>query len=184
MDVGVLALQGCIEPHAVMLKQLGAGVRYVRQPAELAGLDNIILPGGESTTMLKLLEISGLFGALRDFAQKRPVWGVCAGAILLAKEVLNPAQKSLGLVPVRAQRNYYGCQLDSFKAVVRTSILNREIPVDFIRAPLLEPLTREVLVLGRYQDQAVLMRHDRILLSAFHSELGSDLGLHEYFLSL
>jgi 5'-phosphate synthase pdxT subunit len=183
MNVGVLALQGCIEPHCRMLESIGATPVKVRRPSELESIDRLIMPGGESTTMLRFLERQNMFSALRDFCRTHPVWGICAGSILLAKQVENPSQPSLELAPVRAVRNFYGSQLDSFKTTLPVEPLGRAMEVDFIRAPLLEALTPEVQILARYESQQVLLRYQNILLSSFHVELGEDAGLHQYFLS-
>ena len=181
VNAGVLALQGCIDPHVRMLEKCGATVTRVRTVRDLEAVDRLILPGGESTTMLKLLDRAGLTSALRDFGKTKPMWGVCAGSILLAKEVRHPDQFSLELIPVRATRNYYGSQIDSFKASVEIPKLGEPLLVDFIRAPLLEALSDEVEVLGEFNDQQVLLRKGKIMVSSFHIELTEDQRLHEYF---
>ncbi len=183
--VGVLALQGCVEPHLVMLRAIGAQAMSVRTPGELAQVDRLIMPGGESTTMLKLLVSSGLWEPLREFTKKRPVWGICAGSILLAREVQHPAQESLGAINIRAHRNFYGSQLDSFKSSLTVTGIAHPVAVDFIRAPRLEPLAESVQVLAKTTDGTpVLMQEGHILVSAFHTELGSDPALHRYFTNL
>lgn len=182
MDVGILALQGCIQPHIDACSRLGALARPVRFAEELAQAKRLIIPGGESTTMLSLLERRGLLEELARFARSKPVWGVCAGAILLARQVLNPQQKSLALMDIRATRNYYGCQLDSFKARVEVGILDLTTEVDFIRAPLLEPLSTQVGVLASHDSHAVLLKQGRLLASSFHIELSHETALHKYFL--
>ncbi|MBN8550686.1 MAG: pyridoxal 5'-phosphate synthase glutaminase subunit PdxT [Deltaproteobacteria bacterium] len=184
MKVGVLALQGCVEPHLKMLARVGAEAISVRRPAQLEQLDRIILPGGESTTMLLLMEKVQLGPALREFGKTHPVWGICAGSILIAQEVCDPAQSSLNLIPIRARRNFYGSQTDSFKTPLQTDLLKSPIEVDFIRAPLLEPLSRDITVHASHQGHAVLLQRGRILASSFHVELGEDSRLHEYFLNL
>src|ERR1700710_2035025 len=113
LTIGVLALQGAYEAHAAMLRQLGATAILVRKPEELGGLDGLIIPGGESTTFLKHLERAGFFDALSAFVQHKPTFGTCAGAILLAKEVANPAQRSLAAMDITVERNFYGRQNDS-----------------------------------------------------------------------
>ena len=185
MNVGVLALQGCVEPHLRMLSKLGVGAAEVRSPADLSLVDRLILPGGESTTMIKLAQRSGLWAALRDFGRAKPVWGVCAGAILISKETVGPAQESLGCIEIRARRNFYGSQLDSFSAEIEIPVLaGGRIHVDFIRAPLLEPLSKAVTVLAQHQGQSVLLQQGRVLASSFHVELGEDPRLHQYFLEM
>lgn len=182
--VGVLALQGCIEPHLRMLEKLGARAILVRSIEELGQIDRLILPGGESSTMLKLLGLRQMFDPLKSFCASHPVWGICAGAILLAQEVKNPVQPSLASISIRAVRNYYGSQLDSFKTEVEISCLGVRMQVDFIRAPLLEPLDPSVKVYASHAGRSVLLRQGRVLVSSFHTELGSVAKLHEYFLKM
>lgn len=184
MKVGVLALQGCVDPHCKMLESIGAQPLRVRSAAQLETIDRIILPGGESTTMLRLLEKTQMTSALRDFGRTHPVWGICAGSILIAREVHDPEQNSLDLIPIRARRNYYGSQTESFKVSLHVEPFALPLEADFIRAPLLEPMSREVKVLARHGDQAVLMQLGKILAASFHVELGSDTRLHEYFLKI
>lgn len=185
MSTGVLALQGCVEPHLSMLAKLGEPGRRVKSAADLDALDRLIIPGGESTTMLKLLDRTGLERPLLDFAKTHPVWGICAGAILIARQVEHPAQHSLGLMNIRATRNYYGSQRESFAATLDCGEgLAENLAVDFIRAPLLEPLGAEVTVLAKFGEQPVLLRQGPYLASAFHVELGEDTRLHSFFISL
>ena len=191
---GVLAMQGCIEPHCVHLRSLGATVVKVRSAEELTQCERLILPGGESSTMLRLLDRLQMFDALQLFVKSRPVWGVCAGAILLADEVEHPSQKSLKAIPVRATRNYYGSQLESFADNVLLTpppmlgakeFKPRTIAVDFIRAPLLTPLSKAVQVLADDgKNQPIALFKDSVLLTAFHTELGEDPFMHELFLNL
>lgn len=184
MRAGVLALQGAITPHLQMLDKLGVDGVRVTGPEHLPGIERIILPGGESTTILKLLDRAGLWDDLVSFCRSNPVWGTCAGAILLAKEVYHPAQRSFKVMDISAERNAYGSQRESFKIPLRTNFLEREIEVDFIRAPRLRPLTSNVSVLAEHEGDSVLLRQGNLLVSAFHSELGADTSLHEYFLKL
>jgi len=182
-NVGVLALQGCVQPHLEKLAQLGATPKAVRTKEDLKDLQAIILPGGESTTMLRLLKRDDFFKALRVFTQTHPTWGICAGAILLAREVTSPEQESLGTMDIRAERNYYGSQIESFKAkLTLTEISPREVSADFIRAPLLTPLSDSVKTLAVHNNQTVLLRQGDRLASAFHVELDSELCLHQFFL--
>ena len=185
ISIGVLALQGCVEPHLTMLRSIGVSAFSVRRPEELRLADRLIMPGGESTTMLKLLISSGLWEPLREFASRKPVWGICAGSILLAREVQHPTQESLGAINIRAHRNFYGSQLDSFKTSLAVEGLPHPVAVDFIRAPRLEPLSDAVNVLARTPDGTpVLMKEGHILASAFHTELGTDAALHRYFVDM
>lgn len=134
--------------------------------------------------MLHLMEKAQLTSALRDFGKTHAVWGICAGAILIAQEVTSPEQYSLGLIPVRARRNYYGSQADSFKDSIKIDFLNAPMEVDFIRAPLLEALSRDVRAHATHDGHGVLLQHGHIMVSAFHVELGQDTRLHEYFLKV
>ena len=182
MTIGVLALQGCVDPHLRMFAAAGISARPVRSVQELAAVERLVLPGGESTTMLLLADRLGLWQPLQEFAAEKPVWGICAGAILLAKEVANPAQRSLQAIDIRAERNYYGSQLDSFACEVSTRLFPTPLSVQFIRAPRLLPLAPAVEVLAQLEDgQPVLMRQGHVLVSAFHVELGSDPRLHGAF---
>lgn len=190
MVVGVLALQGCVNPHIRACARLGVDAVPVRSGEELARVERLILPGGESTTMLHLLSISGLFEPLSAFCQTRPVLGVCAGAILLAAEVVSPthssrAQRSLRAIPLRAHRNFYGTQRESFEASITVVDDLSEHQVQFIRAPRLEPIDNSVSVIGLLQGgDGVLFRYRNILAASFHSELGSDPFLHRLLLEL
>lgn len=184
MTIGVLALQGCIEPHLKMIQKIGLSARQVKCVEDLGEIDRLIMPGGESTTMLKLLARTGLDQGIIEFAKHHPIWGVCAGAILIAREVIHPSQKSLGLIDIQAVRNYYGPQTESFRAQVHFSEPEMCTGVDFIRAPLLKPISAQVKVLASLNDQAVLLRQGNILASSFHIELGEDDRLHRYFADL
>lgn len=184
MTVGVLAVQGCVDQHIEHLKKCGVNSRRVRSAQDLEGLDRIILPGGESSTMLLLLKKSGLWEQLKKFVSENPAWGVCAGAILLANEVESPKQDSLAAIPVRATRNFYGSQLNSFSTEVEITPLNKKLSVDFIRAPKLEALNGNCEILATYNNSPVLIKSNRTLVSSFHSELGSDSSLHQFFLKL
>lgn len=178
---GVLALQGCIDPHVRMFERLDVDVVRVRIPSDLDSLHGIILPGGESTTMLRLLHRQELFEPLREFGKKKGVWGICAGAILIADRVVHPSQESLRLMPIEAHRNFYGCQLDSFSTELDFPSLKFSSRVDFIRAPLLKPLGPEVEVLASHGEQSVLLRSGNIMAASFHIELGDDTRLHRFF---
>jgi pyridoxal 5'-phosphate synthase pdxT subunit len=183
--VGVLALQGCVAPHQSMLQQIGAHSVTVRTVRDLGSVDRLILPGGESSTMLSLIRSNGLFAPLVEFGRAHPMWGICAGAILLASDVVHPAQESLGVLNIRAHRNYYGTQHDSFSTTLRVDPAKREMQVQFIRAPHLESLGPEVKCLASLPDgRGVLFEQGRTWASAFHTELGHDPSLHEAFLRL
>jgi 5'-phosphate synthase pdxT subunit len=183
--IGVLALQGDFALHLAALRRAGTEGVEVRRPADLAGLDGIILPGGESTTMLLLLESSGLDGALpRAIQGGLPVLATCAGLILLAREVTDPDQPSLGLLDVTVRRNAYGRQLSSFEADAAFDALGGDGPLRmvFIRAPGIERLGPGVETLLTHDERPVLVRQGRILAAAFHPEMTDDPRLHRYWL--
>ncbi len=182
--VGVLALQGDFEAHRRALERAGAEVVEVRSAEQLEGLAGLAIPGGESTTMLKLLDGEGMFEALEEFGRRRPIFGTCAGAILLASEVVNPRQASLGLMDMRVERNGYGRQLDSRVAALEPAPeLGREpLEAVFIRAPIIRRVGAGVRVLARYLGDPVLVEQGPHLAATFHPELSADLRVHRLFL--
>jgi 5'-phosphate synthase pdxT subunit len=186
--VGVLALQGDFEAHEKALKRAGATAVQVRSAEELRGLDGLVIPGGESTTMLKLLQGENLMEPLREFGKRRPIFGTCAGAILLANEVLSPAQESLGLIDVGVERNAYGRQIDSRvthitpEEEMQSRTRPGEMEAVFIRAPIIRRVGKGARVLARYQGDPVLVEEGRHLVATFHPELSGDSRVHELFL--
>lgn len=179
--VGVLALQGDFALHRGVLETLGLGVREVRSPVELEGLTGLILPGGESTTMLKLMEQTGMEAAIVGFhAGGGALFGTCAGLILLGKRVTGPAQRSLGLLDVDVARNAYGRQADSFETTVEIPSMGAA-HVGFIRAPKITRVGEGVTVLAHHDGHPVLVRQDRVLAATFHPELTGETALHRYF---
>lgn len=178
--VGVLALQGDFEKHQHALERAGARQCEVRSAEELAKVDALVMPGGESTTMLRLMDYFDLFEALRSFGQKKPIFGTCAGAILIAHEVLSPAQKSLDLIDITIERNAYGRQVDSRIVELETTI--GKLEAVFIRAPIIRRTGSGVEVLARYLDTAVLVKQGMHMAATFHPELSDDLRVHELFL--
>lgn len=190
MTIGILALQGSVIEHRRLLEKLGVTVREVRLPEDLEGIDGIILPGGESTTMSKLMRRFGLFDDLKQRIEADlPAWGTCAGAILLAKEVtgLNPPQ-TLQVMAIAADRNAYGRQRDSFTSTVtftdETGVLH-SIDGVFIRAPKLHVLPDlNVTVFSTLNDEPVMLRQGNLLVTSFHPELTDDSSVHEYFMKM
>jgi 5'-phosphate synthase pdxT subunit len=184
--IGVIALQGAFAEHRAALEALGAHVTEVRGPEGLAGLDGIVLPGGESTTMSLLLGSSGLGDALAErLAEGVPTFGTCAGLILLAAEVADgrPDQRSFGVLDVSVLRNGYGRQRDSFEADLSIPIVGPDpFPGVFIRAPRITRVGGEVEVLASVAGDPVLVRQGPLLAAAFHPELSGDLRLHHLFL--
>ena len=182
--IGVLAIQGNYASHAQALTEAGATPVEVRKPAQLSGLDGLVLPGGESTTMLKFLEKHHFFEALQGFCAIRPVFGTCAGAILLAREVLNPAQRSLGLLDAIVERNAYGRQIDSAIVTAQTTLAGGPLEMVFIRAPRIVATGASVEVLARRDGFPTLIRQDRILAATFHPELSRDRRVHRLFVEI
>ena len=184
--IGVLALQGAFDAHCDRLTQLGVHAVPVRTPSDLADIDGVILPGGETTTMSHLLTTSGLFDALKGLiADGLPVFGTCAGLILLSTEVLDgrPDQRSFDRIDITARRNGYGRQLNSFEADLDVSGLEEPFHAVFIRAPLVERLGADIEVLAEHEGVPVLMRDRSCTVAAFHPELTADTRLHEMFIA-
>jgi 5'-phosphate synthase pdxT subunit len=179
--IGVLAIQGDYAAHAEALADAGAEAVEIRNPNELDGLDGLILPGGESTTMLKFLERSHFFEALEKFATTHPVFGTCAGAILLAREVRHPAQRSLGVLDAIVERNAYGRQIDSTILTEPTSLPGGPLVMVFIRAPRIAETGPEVEILARREGFPVLVRQGTLMAATFHPELSADRRVHKLF---
>jgi len=187
--VGILALQGDFEAHAKSLERAGAEPVLVRTAEELKGIDGLVIPGGESTTMLKLVNFMNLKEPLQEFARQKPVFGTCAGAILLAKEVLNPAQESFGVIDLSVERNAYGRQIHSRVASIEPGPEFQEragagdMEAVFIRAPIIRRTGPDVRVLAQYKGDPVLVEQGRHLVATFHPELTRDPRVHKLFLS-
>lgn len=182
--IGILALQGGFAAHAEMVRRAGADPVEVRHP-ELAGLAGLILPGGETTTLLNLMQDAPWFAELSAYhAAGGALWGTCAGAILLSRKVRGPEQPSLGLLDAEIERNAYGRQVDSFEVPLDLDGLGGTIQAVFIRAPRFTRIGPEVEVLGRIEDQPVFVRQGRILAATFHPELSGDDRIHRCFIEL
>lgn len=183
--IGVLAIQGDYAAHADALAQSGAIPVEVRKQEELEGLDGLIIPGGESTTMLKFLQRGKLFDEVRAFCQSHPVFGTCAGAILLAREVRNPPQASLGVLDAVIERNAYGRQIDSSILFSDTKLPGDKLEMVFIRAPRIVETGPEVEVLARREGRPTLVRQGKIMAATFHPELTpDDRRVHQAFVDL
>ena len=180
--IGVLALQGAYEAHARTLRQLGAEPRLIRTPDQLATLDGLIMPGGESTTMLKFLERNGFFDVLQSFVRTTPTFGTCAGAILLATDVVNPPQRSLGAVPMTVERNAYGRQIDSTILETESGLAGGPLEMVFIRAPRIRSTAPEIEILASRDGFPTLVRSGHIMAATFHPELSNDTRVHQFFL--
>jgi len=179
--VGVLAIQGDYAAHANALSEAGAEAVEVRKACDLSGLDGLILPGGESTTMLKFLEKNDFFDVVQKFGSARPIFGTCAGAILLAREVTHPPQRSLGLLDAVVERNAYGRQIDSRIMQAATSLGGGPLEMVFIRAPRIVQVGCGVEVLAEREGFPTLVKQGRILAATFHPELSADRRVHKLF---
>ncbi|GLC29964.1 pyridoxal 5'-phosphate synthase glutaminase subunit PdxT [Clostridium omnivorum] len=186
MRIGVLALQGGVIEHIKHLKALDVEVVEVKNAEQLKTLQGIILPGGESTTMGKLLRERGMIEELREsILMGMPTYGTCAGMILLAKEIEGERESYLGLMNIKVKRNAYGSQLDSFVTnEVIGQVSNKEIPLVFIRAPYIMSTGNEVNIIHKVNDNIVAAREDNILVTSFHPELTNNLDFHRYFISM
>ena len=183
--IGILAVQGDFEAHAAMLARMGVNTREVRTPADLDGCDGLILPGGESTTQLQFLQEEGLSNVIREFASEGgAIFGTCAGAILLAAEVKNPTQDSLGLLDMTVLRNAYGRQIASEVASGPSTLKKADLEMVFIRAPIIERVGPGVEVLAEYAGKPALVQKERIMAATFHPELTDDTTVHERFVKL
>ena len=181
MTIGVLALQGDFDAHRKRLEELGATVVLVKKPEQLDQIDGLVIPGGESSTFLKLLGQAG-FEKLKEFVRVKPTFGTCAGAILLANEVENPKQTGLGVLDIRIRRNAYGRQVDSS---IREGKLNGSpIEMVFIRAPKIEHVGPGVEVLATEGEDTVAVRQGKVMAATFHPELSADTRVHRAFLDL
>jgi 5'-phosphate synthase pdxT subunit len=185
LKIGILAVQGDFEAHAAMLANLGAETVEVRTVADLEGCDGLILPGGESTTQLQFLQEEGLYEAVKQFAADGgAIFGTCAGAILLATKVKNPAQASLGLLDMTVLRNAYGRQLASDVFLGASKLTDVPLEMVFIRAPIIESAGSGVEVLAEYDGKPVLVQKGNVMAATFHPELTEDSTVHRHFLEL
>lgn len=178
--IGVLALQGAVELHRPHIEACGARYMAVKTPAHFAQVDAFILPGGESTTMLKLIENFGLWDVLVDEFSKKPVWGICAGSILMAKTVLNPAQKSFGLMDYTIERNGYGTQRESHHATIA------DYDVSLIRAPIIKDLADDIAIKATHDGDAVWITKGQYMSTTFHPEVNLTFPspMHRAFIDL
>jgi 5'-phosphate synthase pdxT subunit len=181
--IGILAIQGDYEAHKKRVEELGAAAVLVRRPEELDSIDALIIPGGESSTMLRFLEHGGFLAKLKDFARQKPTLGTCAGTILLAAEVENPPQASLKAIDMRVRRNAYGRQLES-RITAAESKLGGPLEIVFIRAPKIESVGKSVEVLASLDGSPVLVRQGKAMAATFHPELSDDTRVHAEFLKM
>lgn len=185
VTVGVLALQGDFAEHESMLNRLDVASREVRLPVDLEDLDALIIPGGESTTIARLMEAYGLVSPIQQFAATKPVWGTCAGMILMARRATTLDRATLDLMDIEVERNAFGRQVDSFEADLDVADIEGPVHAVFIRAPLIRSVGEGVKVLARLENGAIVAaRQGHLLATAFHPELTDDLRMHRYFLSI
>ena len=184
ITIGVLALQGDYEAHARAFANAGARTVLVRKPEELKGLDGLVLPGGESTTMLKFLEKHGFFDTLGEFVSEQPTFATCAGCILVAREVLRPKQRSLGVLDATVERNAYGRQIDSTILTLPTALPGGPLEMVFIRAPRITRVGPGVKVLAQRDGFPALVRQGKLLAATFHPEMTSDTRVQQLFLEM
>jgi 5'-phosphate synthase pdxT subunit len=187
VTIGILALQGAYEAHAKTLQSLGVTTKLIRTPDDLTTppkIDGLIIPGGESTTMLKFLERNHFLDVLTTFVQHIPTFGTCAGAILLAKDVQHPAQTSLAAMDITVERNAYGRQIDSAIITAPTKLEGAPLEMVFIRAPRITHTGPQVEILATRDDFPVLVREGHLLAATFHPELSTDTRVHQLFLDL
>jgi 5'-phosphate synthase pdxT subunit len=187
MKVGVLALQGTFIEHIRTLRQLGVQAPPIRLSHELDTLDGLIIPGGESTAMLRLMKSFGLIQRIKEMARDGlAIWGTCAGMILLSKDVSNYEMETLGLMDMKVRRNAFGSQVDSFEADLEIPLVGEKpFHAVFIRAPIIEEVKPGVKILSRLPDSTIVaIRQDRLLACAFHPEFTDDLRFHSYFLDI
>lgn len=180
----MLAIQGDYDAHAQALREAGAEPVLVRKPEELAGLDGLIIPGGESTTFLKFLERGGFLASLQEFVRTKPTFGTCAGCILLATEVTHPPQASLGVLDATVERNAYGRQIDSSIQTGATELPGGPLEMVYIRAPRIVKTGDGVQVLARRDGFPVLVEQGHVMAATFHPELSADRRVHRRFVDL
>jgi pyridoxal 5'-phosphate synthase pdxT subunit len=181
--IGILAVQGDFSRHAKIVRELGLQIRLVKTPGDLVGCDALILPGGESTTMTRLLKKYGLMKPLKEFALSRPVMGTCAGAIMLARNVDDKRVEPLGIMDITVERNAYGSQIESFVTELNVDVVGNYKPFRavFIRAPQIHVESPAIQILAEYENIPVAVRQKKSLALAFHPELTGDRRIHRYF---
>lgn len=182
--IGVLGLQGAVREHINQVESLGLQGIIVKKPEQLAEIDGLILPGGESTTMRKLIDRYGFFMPLKQFGAENPIFGTCAGLVLLGKELVGSEDTHLQLMDIKVKRNAFGRQKESFEAALEVKGFDAPFPAVFIRAPYIESVGNNIEVLAEYEGHIVAARQDHLLTSAFHPELTNDTRFLELFIKL
>ncbi|MFD2672113.1 pyridoxal 5'-phosphate synthase glutaminase subunit PdxT [Marinicrinis sediminis] len=185
MKIGVLALQGAVAEHVRMIEQAGAEGVVIKKVEQLQEIDGIIIPGGESTTIGKLMHTYGFIDELRQFAAAgKGIFGTCAGLIVLATEIAGQTQPHLGLMDMKVQRNAFGRQRESFEADLQVKDLDHTVRAVFIRAPLILEVSDQVEIVSEFEGQIVAARQGKLLAASFHPELTDDIGMHRYFVDM
>ncbi|ONN27951.1 glutamine amidotransferase [Thermosipho affectus] len=185
MKIGVSGIQGDFREHKQMLERLGVEVLIVRKPEDLDEVNGLVIPGGESTTMIRIMKMVNLYEKLRErISNGFPVFGTCAGMILLSKEVVNFKQDSLKVIDIKVERNAYGRQVDSFETEVEIKGFEKAYKAVFIRAPKVVGYGNDVEVLSTYENSPILLRQKNVLVASFHPELTDDTRVHKYFLNM
>ena len=185
MKIGVLALQGAVAEHIRSLKQTGAETAVVKRVEQLEDLDGLVIPGGESTTIGKLMRTYGFIDALRNFSQQgKPIFGTCAGLIVMAKEITGQQEAHLQLMDIKVSRNAFGRQRESFETDLEVKGIAERVRAVFIRAPLIDSVGDGVEVLATYRGQIVAARQGHLLATSFHPELTDDYRMHDYFIRM
>lgn len=183
MNIGVLALQGAVKEHVIAIEACGATAVIVKKAEQLSSIDGLLLPGGESTAMRKLIDYEGMLPALQQFAEKKPVFGTCAGLILLAETLIGEVNH-IGGMHIVAERNAFGRQVDSFEVALSIEGIADNFPAVFIRAPKITEVGEGVEVLATFNDEIVCARDRHLLACAFHPELTADTRLMQYFIEM
>ena len=182
-NIGVLALQGSFLKHEKILKTLNVNTIQIRKPEQLKNCDALIIPGGESTTLIKLIDIYNFRDAFSEFATTKPIMGTCAGAIILSKDANDSRINPLGLIDIETKRNAYGRQVHSFSQDIKIEEINSDpFEAIFIRAPKIETIGESVQVLAKFKEEPIMVQSKNILALSFHPELTNDNRIHEYFL--
>lgn len=185
MKIGVLALQGAVAEHLKSISSAGAEGIAIKQTEQLSEVDGLIIPGGESTTIGKLMRKYGFIEAIREFSEQgKPIFGTCAGLIVLAKDIEGSEEPHLGLMNIAVSRNAFGRQRESFETDLNIKGIEQPVRAVFIRAPLISQVGEGVEVLSEYQDEIVTAREGHLLASSFHPELTDDYRLHQYFVDM
>lgn len=185
MKIGVLALQGDFREHCIMLRRLGVEAVEIRKKSDLKDIEGLIIPGGESTTIGNLMIKSGLDSEIKKRYKKgMPIYGTCAGAILLANDIIGSNQPKLSLLDISVLRNSYGRQIDSFETDIKIEGFKKPFHAVFIRAPQIETVRDSIKILSKYNNKSVMARTDKILVSTFHPELTEDTRIHQYFVKM